>query len=597
MPPVTPIWDTSSTTAPVRPVSATASIPRLSNSTPNRTSPLPFPGSHGTARVFLLAVLCLLAPAPASAQLADSVRQRVDQIFAGYDRTDAPGCAVGLYRNGVIVHARGYGMANLELGVAIRPSTVFDIGSTSKQFTAFSIALLEQDGRLSQDDPVRRYLPELGDYANGITIRQIVHHTSGIRDYLTLMSLAGVRFDDVTTDQDALDLITRQQAANFPPNTEFLYSNSGYFLLSTIVERVSGKNLRSFAQERIFDALGMRHTHYHNDHTMIVPERATGYSPQGTGYGIDMSGFEQTGDGGVFTTVEDLILWDQNFSHGRVGGLELVAAQQAPAVLESGRTLDYAGGLVVAPYRGLPAVRHGGSWAGYRAELLRFPQERFSVAVLCNRGDADPSQLADRVADVVLADRLGPSDSRQPAGAAAAAPAVHLGPEALAARAGVWVSPTTGEVRRISLVDDHLVMGIGTKTPLVPLAANRFRTPNGTILAFESAPSGTVLRMTRNGQPLDSFEHRPESRLTNAELKRFAGTFHAAELGVSYRVEVAGDTLFFKIRDRTLATLFATFPGGFSSGSLHVTFPATARPTAFELQAGRVRGIRFVRVP
>src|SRR5688572_28336545 len=270
---------------------------------------------HSRSRI-LVAVVALSAypPIRLSAQLADSTRARVDSVFRDYDRTDSPGCALGIYRDGRIVYARGYGMANLELAVAISPQTIFDIGSTSKQFAAFAIGLLAQDGKLSLDDPIRKHIPELGDYADGITVGDLVHHTSGLRDYLGLMALAGYGFDDVTDDREALRLIVKQNAANFPPNSEWLYSNSGYFLLSQVVKRVSGQTLRGFAQTRIFNPLGMTATHFHDDHTMIIPGRATGYSPGAAGgYTIEMSGFEQTGDGAVNTSIEELFRWDQNW--------------------------------------------------------------------------------------------------------------------------------------------------------------------------------------------------------------------------------------------------------------------------------------------
>ncbi|HKP28817.1 MAG TPA: serine hydrolase domain-containing protein, partial [Gemmatimonadales bacterium] len=202
---------------------------------------------------------------PAQA-LSDTTRRAVDSVFKQYDKTDSPGCSLGVYRDGRIIYARGYGMANLELGIAISPRSVFDIGSTSKQFTAFAIGLLVKDGKLSLDDPIRKHIPELGPYADVIKLGDLVHHTSGLRDYLTLMYLAGFRFDDVTDDQDALNLIVKQKAANFPPNSEWLYSNTGYFLLSQVVKRVSGQTLREFGSTRIFGPLGMTETHFHDDH-------------------------------------------------------------------------------------------------------------------------------------------------------------------------------------------------------------------------------------------------------------------------------------------------------------------------------------------
>jgi CubicO group peptidase (beta-lactamase class C family) len=335
----------------------------------------------------------------------------VDRIFAQWDRTDSPGCALGVYRNGTIEYARGYGMANLELGVALSPQSIFDIGSTSKQFTATSVMLLARDGKLSLDDDIRKYIPELPNYGKTVTIRHILTHTSGIRDYLTLWGLAGVDDADLTTDQDALDLIARQHELNFSPGEQWLYSNSGFFLASIIVKRVSGQTLARFAQERLFTPLGMTHTRFNDDHMSVIPNRATGYTPRDSGgWATAMSNFEQTGDGGVQTSIEDMQRWDENFYNGAVGGTEMVATMQKPAVLNSGKQQTYALGLMVDSYRGLHTVSHGGAWAGYRAELLRFPEQHLSVACLCNLARINPSLLARRVADVYLGDRMTPAN-------------------------------------------------------------------------------------------------------------------------------------------------------------------------------------------
>jgi CubicO group peptidase (beta-lactamase class C family) len=375
-------------------------------------------------------LLCAVLPGLASGQSISTNDQRqVDAVFAAFTST-TPGCALGIYRDGRIALARGYGLANLEHQIPISAQTVFDIGSTSKQFTAASILLLAQEGKLSVDDPIRKWIPELPPYGDAITIRQLLHHTSGIRDYLTLMNMRGISFDGITTDRDALDIIVRQKQTNFAPGSEYLYSNSGYFLLGEIVKRASGKPLPVFAQERIFTPLEMRNTHFHADHTMVVPLRATGYVSSRPGYAIAMSGFEQTGDGAVMTTVEDLIKWDRNFYDPKVGGAALLRDLQTRGVLASGDSLGYARGLTVGRYRGLRSVRHGGSWAGYRAELLRFPDEKTSVAVLCNLGNTNPSRLAEQVADVVLAGRLAPSPPRaetNPASAPTTPPAQSAG--------------------------------------------------------------------------------------------------------------------------------------------------------------------------
>ena len=363
---------------------------------------------------------------------------RVDAIFAQWNRTDSPGCAVGVYRGGVIEYARGYGMANLELGVALSPQSVFDIGSTSKQFTAMSIMLLARDGKLSLDDDIRKYIPELPSYGKTITIRHILTHTSGIRDYLTLWGLAGVDDADLTTDDDALALIARQRELNFAPGEQWLYSNSGFFLASVIVKRVSGKTLARFAAERIFAPLGMTHTRFNDDHMAIIANRATGYAPRDSGgWATAMSNFEQTGDGAVQTSIEDMQRWDENFYTATIGGTETLASMQKAAVLNDGKQQTYALGLMVDRYRGLRTVSHGGSWAGYRAELLRFPDQHLSVACLCNLARTNPSLLARRVAEVYLGDQMTVADASV-TGAARRTPA---------AVASSW-TPTAAELTR-----------------------------------------------------------------------------------------------------------------------------------------------------
>src|SRR5712664_958781 len=357
-----------------------------------------------------------LPGAPASfARNSDETSAAVDEVFVDLTKAGSPGCALGVYRDGKIVYAKGYGLANLEENVAITPQTVFDIGSTSKQFTAASILLLEKQGKLSINDDVRKYIPELPDYGQKVTILHMLNHTSGLRDYLTLMDLAGIHIDSVTTDEDALQIVSRQQALNFAPGSDWLYSNTGFFLLSVIVKRVSGKTLREFAGENIFVPLEMTHTQYRDDHTSLITNRAMAYDAKekGGGYSLNVSYFEQTGDGAVHTSVEDLLKWDENFYSGQIGGKTFLSEIQEQGKLNDGKVLDYAKGLRVTDYRGLRTVSHGGSWGGYRAELLRFPEQHFSVACLCNLGSARPSNRAQRVADIYLAGAMGPKEEKK----------------------------------------------------------------------------------------------------------------------------------------------------------------------------------------
>src|SRR6266403_5133863 len=338
----------------------------------------------------------------------------VDEVFADLTKAGSPGCALGVYRDGKIIYSKGYGLANLEENVAIKPQSVFDIGSTSKQFSAASILLLEKQGKLSVNDDVRKYIPELPDYGQKITILHLLNHTSGLRDYLTLMELAGINTDSVTIDEDALQMVFRQKALNFAPGSDSLYSNTGFFLLSVIVKRVSGKTLREFAGENIFTPLAMTHTQFRDDHTSLIANRAMAYDAKekAPGYRLNVSYFEQTGDGAVHTSVEDLLKWDENFYSGQIGGKDFLTEVQEQGKLNTGKVLDYAKGLFIQDYRGLHTVSHGGSWGGYRAELLRFPDQHFSVACLCNLGNAGPSGRARQVADIYLGSLMKPRENK-----------------------------------------------------------------------------------------------------------------------------------------------------------------------------------------
>jgi len=354
-----------------------------------------------------LATLC--RPSPALGQ--PSARERaVDSLFAGWNRPTSPGCALGVVQDGRFRYRANYGMANLDAKRPIAARTAFYMASVSKQFAAAAVALASLQGKLSLDDDVRRYLPELPDYGQPITVRHLIHHTSGIRDYLGMLALNG-RLDQPNSNADVLALIARQHALNFPTGSQYSYSNSGYMLLSMIVERATGQSLRQYAEEHMFGPLGMRDTYFYDDHTKPHPagdRRAIGYqqSPSGTFKSGVLPNFEQVGDGGLFSTVEDVIRWDQNFYDGKVGGEPFLRLIQTPGHLNDGEALDYAFGLMVRDYAGLRTVVHSGGFMGYRTIIQRFPEQRFSVIILCNEGSATPEVLAPAVADIYLADAI-----------------------------------------------------------------------------------------------------------------------------------------------------------------------------------------------
>ncbi|HVS14132.1 MAG TPA: serine hydrolase domain-containing protein [Thermoanaerobaculia bacterium] len=367
-------------------------------------------------RPLVLSVVLLAAAATAQAgapaPLAAEQVAAIDAVFVELDSVRSPGCALGVVRGGELALARGYGMADLDHGIAITPRSVFRTGSVSKQLTAATVALVAADGDLSLDDEVRAHLPELPDYGAPLTLRHLIHHTSGIRDYLTLFRLAGLRDDDWYTDPEVMAMIARQAELNFAPGAEHLYSNSGYFLLSQVVLRATGKSLRQIAEERLFTPLGMRHSHFHDDHTEIVPLRATGYARRDDGsWRRSTTTLDMVGDGGVFTSIEDLSRWVASLDDGRLRGAAFRDSLYERGRLASGAETDYAFGLVHGTYRGLRTIGHGGAFVGYRADLTRFPDQGLGIVTLCNFAEAQPSRYARRVADVVLADRLEPEES------------------------------------------------------------------------------------------------------------------------------------------------------------------------------------------
>lgn len=438
-------------------------------------------------RAVLVAWLGVAGAAPAAArQAAFPTDPRIDSIFAPWDRPGSPGCALGVLREGRLVYARGYGFANLDYHVPITPRVVFYSGSVSKQFTAAAIALLAAEGRIALDDDVRRYIPELPDYGRPITIRHLIHHTSGLRDIYVLMDLAGLRLEDVFTDDDALRLIGRQKGLNFAPGDEHLYSNSGYFLLAQLVKRVTGASLRVYAEEKLFRPLGMTRTHFHDEPGHVLEGRAISYQPAGdTAFRISyLTNFDKIGAGGLYTTVEDMAKWDANFYTGMVGGTALLDRLHERGVLTTGDTLAYAFGLTIGELRGLRTVRHSGSMMGFQAHFLRLPEQRFSAVALCNLGNISPGALLDRVAAVYLGDRMHAPPARAAAAfvpaqrARASGEAVAaLDPATMRALAGTWYSEEVDALYRVEPSGTGLVLVRGTSgvLPLRPLGDDTFR--------------------------------------------------------------------------------------------------------------------------
>lgn len=520
-------------------------------------------------------------------------RAEIDAIFAEWDSEDSPGCSLGVVIDGKLAWARGYGMSNLEHGIPITPDSIFHIASISKQFTAFSILLLAEEGLLSLDDDVRLYVPELPDYGQTITIRHFIHHTSGVRDMWSLLRLSGWREDDLISEEDVLDILPRQTALNFRPGDEHLYSNSGYTLLSVIVKRVSGKSLPEFTDERIFKPLGMTRTHVHNDHTMIVEGRTQAYYRRDEGgFRISIPVFDVDGTTSLFTTVEDLQRWEENYRTRQIGSDETHELMVTPGVLNDGEELRYAFGLTRRDYRGVELIEHSGADAGYRAHFMRAPEHEVAVFCLCNLGEMNPRRLSEQVLDVVLAAQLEPAPWDEPAGEI----------ENLEQWAGIYRNRQTGDLLRLSISEEGLEAGFRHTAKLVSAGAGQ--------VAMEADPlAGYTLDVVdgmpevRQGLSWTGAYSRPFDLVTPvsptpAKMLEYAGNYESEEVLTRFEVDVDGQELVLKRRRHKPQHLMPAGPDCFASDGMQTVFQRNDQGmvTGFTVHAGRIRGVRFHRV-
>ena len=360
---------------------------------------------HGFRKYARLLAMVFALPMIACAQ-GDFDTAAIDNVFADFN-SETPGCALGVVQSGQLVYGRGYGMANLEHDIPINTTSVFRTGSVSKQFAAAVAALAAMEGYLDLEDPLQKWIPELPDYGEPLTLRHTLNHTSGLRDYITLMSLKGLRGDDFYTVAELIEVQALQEELNFPSGSEYLYSNSGYVLATEAVARAVGKPFKDYAEEVLFRPLQMSHSHFHDDHNHIVPLRADGYSPRGDGFRTNMTTLDMIGDGGVYTSIDDMVHWVTALEQDGIRS-GLTPILETRGVLSSGEEISYALGQSHGEHRGLATIGHGGSWVGFRADVLRFPSQSTSIVTLCNRADASPSGRAIQVADIVLAEHLAP---------------------------------------------------------------------------------------------------------------------------------------------------------------------------------------------
>ena len=527
---------------------------------------------------------------------------QVDQLFTEWDKPTSPGCALAVMRDGHIIYERGYGMADLDHSVKITPTTVFHVASMSKQFTAASVLMLAQEGKLSLDDQATKYVPELPNFGVPITLHHLLHHTSGLRDQWELLGLAGWRYSlDLITDADVLAVLSRQKTLNFPPGSQFLYSNSGYTLLAQVVKHVSGQSFRTFTSSRLFLPLGMSHTHFRDDHAEIVKDMAYGYAPRNGDFGLSITNFDTVGATSLLTTVEDLALWDDNFYTARVGGEALVKQLQERGYLNDGTQLSYAAGLEIGKYRGLNIVDHAGRDAGYRADLIRFPDQHFSVALLCNLASINPSELNRRIADIYLASSL--SAASPPTTVPALSP--QPGSEQLGKWAGLYLDPEESDrVMRVRLGGSNLQSGLNADGRLSDLEATsdaRFRyikSPE-TELVFQAAGNGMPETLTTyiDGKIQHHYSRVVPSDPSAAQLQDFTGVYRSDEIEMPYTIALRDGKLVVRSLKSNDSPLRPLSPDLFYGGGNRIRFTRDAQGKIIGalLNSDRIYNFRFER--
>lgn len=552
------------------------------------------PVAHAT-----IAALSCIVTSLGSAASAQVPKLDLDAIF-GSIAPKGPGCGVGVTLPGAPAVIAAYGQADLEHPEPLGAATIFETGSLAKQFTAAAMLSLVQDGKLALDDDIRLYLPEMPDYGAPITVRHLLTHTSGLREQWSLMALTGNGpGTQAHTMAMILDLASRQKGLNFKPGAEFFYTNTNYVLAATIIERVSGQSLQRFTDQRLFQPLGMRQTRWREDFRTVVPGRATAYAPAGDGFIASMPFTSVYGNGGLLTTIGDLLRWNAFLDKPSdlPGGPALVAALQAPGRLGNGAPLGYALGLEVTRDHGRRLVSHSGSTGGYKTWLGRYPDEGVSIAVMCNNGGIDPIEMGERVARQALL-ATGHADAAVAAPKAIAtvqAPAMGLAPYQ-----GLFRDPVTGELIQLQAADGQLSLKRGASEVLVALGADRFQRPNGDIIRFvRRGPKATDVTIG-HGQAGQRFFAVQAASTDSAALAAYVGTYYSAELDTRISVVQRGDALVMRQPFAVEWPLSPSFADGFTTrlrGTTTFVFDRAAdgRIRGFGVWANGVRGLAFAK--
>lgn len=558
--------------------------------------------------------LLLLAVTGLSSATTDSLstsqQATIDALFERWNQDNSPGVALGVIHKGDMVYSKGYGLASLEHGVANTTRTAFNLASISKQFTAACALQLVADNKLQLDQTLDQFFPDFPSYAKNINISHLLHHTSGLRDFTQITYLTGLRPDDYYDDTDIMGWISQQQALNFEPGEQHMYSNSGYWLLGRIVEKASGMSLAKYAEQTIFKPLGMNNTQFIDNNTAIIKNRASGYSPvRSGGHRLIRTLLERTGEAGVFSTVEDLKRWDDSFYSTSTFNADFWQQMTQTGKLKNGESINYAKGLEIGEHQGHKTVSHAGRWPGFQSQMVRFPEHKLTVILLANTAAINPSRLANQVADVLLPANTTIEPKEKPK---AAADTITLSEQQLQAFASRYWSTSHGFSRDVAVIDGQLTYerGRGRGNALLP---NPSKSSGNSFTMADTPPGMTVevrfdadanhkgqhqMVFIENGSEVDWFKAVETPVRNEAQLQALAGDYYAEEIKTLYSLKpLEGGQLKLFINHRPTVRLRPEFDHVFSSplGLFEFELTPNGEPESFTISTPRVKKLKFLK--
>ena len=551
----------------------------------------------------LLIVFCFTSFHVSAQVLPDSTTKKIDQLFEKWPGNNGPGYTIGIVRNDSLIYSKGYGMANLEYAIPNKPETIYHMASVSKQFTAYCIMLLEQQGKLKLDDDVRKYLPWFPDLQKKITILHLLNHTSGIRDQWDLVVMSGTRMEDVITQEQIIQLLTRQQALNFDPGAEYSYSNSNFSMLAEIVKNISGKSFRQFVDDNIFKPLGMKDSHIHDNYMEVVINRAYSYRPlDNVHFANSILNYSNAGATSLFTNIPDMAKWVINFFDPKVGDVETIKKLTTKGILNNGEKISYAAGIAVDEYNGKLRFSHNGADAGYRTAVSVFPDEKLGVIVFSNLSNANPAARVGEITDlfikplpkaaVAVQKKLDSSFALitdtlsvlKYMGNYISDEAVRFSYK-LNGQQLFWISPG-GSFLLAKTQNDTMVM---------------LSNPDVKFLFSTNSTKDTIVDQywTGNHRKLVKFNLPTTDPIQlDKELKEYAGTYYSPELDSKFSWTLEKHKL--KVTNNKSVNLVLDFiqKDKFASGTYFITFKRnnTNQITGYEISTGRVRHLVFTKM-